>query len=120
MAELNYLTLTKVFGKLAVANVTTNLQNVVSNPTNSGNLLRINTVWLTNVANTPSHANVIILNTLNNTREFIVHREAIRNFSTFKVIARDSSVYLPEGHTLQIQSNANSRVEAIITYESLQ
>ena len=120
MSELNYLTFSNIFGKLAVANITTNFQNVISNPSNSDNLIRINTILLTNTANIPSHANVILLNNSNNQREFIVHNESIRNYSTFKVLARDSSIYMPENFTLQIQSNANSRIEAIITYELLQ
>lgn len=116
MAELNYLNLSNVFGKLAVANVTTVNQTILSNAANSNSLIRLNTILLCNVSNsTDGFANVSITSAANTRVVSVLQR--IQNNTTAKIIKRDTAFYMQEGDSLTIQANANSLLHAVVSYE---
>lgn len=116
MSDLNYLKLSNVYGKLAVANVTTANQTIITNPANSNTLIRLNTILLCNISNTNNaFANVTLINS-NNTR-LVSRLQKVDNNTTAKVIKRDTALYMQEGDTLVIQANANNILNAVVSYE---
>ncbi|NBP00640.1 MAG: hypothetical protein EBU90_11030 [Proteobacteria bacterium] len=116
MSELNYLTLSNVFGKLAVANITTVDQTILTNAANSNSLIRLNTILLCNVSNsTNAFANVTLLSATNT--RIVSKLQKVDNNTTAKIIKRDTAFYMQEGDSLTIQANANSVLHAVVSYE---
>jgi hypothetical protein len=118
MADLNYLRLGNIFGKIAVATLTTTAANVITNSVNSNSLVKLNTVFLCNVDNTlASHATVYIQRSGSARLEYLSRLLPIRYNSTIKLVSRDTSHYLQEGDVLVMMSNVNNKVESIVSYE---
>jgi hypothetical protein len=118
MSDKNFLKLSAVYGKLALANVTTSYQTVVTNAANSNTAFRINTIFLSNndQYNTVV-ANVTLQRPSNGRTEYIGFRESLRNLSTSKILSRTEGIYLQEGDYIEVQANANNKVHCIISYE---
>jgi hypothetical protein len=118
MAELNYFNLSNVFGKLAVADITTVNKTILSNSINSNCLIRLNTILLCNVSNSTNGFANVSITSASNTRVVSVLRK-IQNNTTEKLIKRDTAFYMQEGDSLIMQANANSILQAIVSYEIL-
>lgn len=115
---LNLANTVTITAKTAYANVTTVSANVLSNAASSNQICKINNISLTNYTAGVVTANVITnrngVGTFN-----IINTISIPANSLLTVMAKDTSIYLEEGDTIQSNASANSSVHLVIGYELL-
>jgi hypothetical protein len=115
---LNLANTVTITAKTAYANVTTVSSNVITNAVASNQIYKINNISLTNYTSTSVTANVITLR--NGVGTFnIINTIAIPANSLLTVLAKDTSLYLEEGDTIQTNSSANSSIHLSVGYEIL-
>ena len=123
MAQPNIVSVVTIRGNTAVAAVTNVSSNLVVNSVNSGQVLKLNALYISNV-----HANgntaVVSASVLRTGTEFRVASNInITANSTLDVISK--AIYLQEGDCLRISantlfsSNANSLCEAVCSFEAI-
>lgn len=120
MPESNIAETKVIYGRTNYINVTTNWQVLAINPTGSGQVHKINSVFVSNKDNDYSVDIDIrfgrIVNGVNTyfqlTRAITVPRDA-----TLIAICRDNPAYLQEGDFIQVRAGTNSRADSIASYE---
>lgn len=115
---LNLANTVTITAKTALANVTTVSANVLTNAAASNTIFKINNISLTNYTTNPQTSNVII-NRNGTGTFFVVGTVAVPSYSLLTVVSKDTSIYLEEGDTLQINASANSSIHLSVGYELL-
>lgn len=115
MTAPNLLVITTVTGKTAVANVTTSAANIVSNGTGSNQLIKINSLVVTNI----DTANAIGV-TAGVLRSSVTYKVAsnisVPSNSALIAISKDANIFLEEGDVLTVVGTANN-LQAVCSYE---
>jgi hypothetical protein len=115
---LNLANTVTITAKTSYANVTTVSANVLSNAASSNTIYKINNIMATNYLGTSQTANVVM--NRNGTGIFnIASSVSIPGNSILVVLAKDTSIYLEEGDTLQVSASQNSSIHLSIAYELL-
>lgn len=115
MAAPNLLNSTSVIGKTEIANVTTVLSNVITNGSTSGNLVKLDTLTISNYTAVQVTSNVIMYR--GGVRAYIIGTTSVPANSTLTVIARDTALLLEEGDYIQSNVSANVAAHMTISYE---
>lgn len=114
MAAPNIVNVTTITGKTAVLAVTTSATAIVTNSAASGQVLKVNALYVSNVDGTSSaDINVDIFRS--STAYHIAKTVNVPADATLDVISK--SIYLEEGDTLRLTASANSDLEAVCSYE---
>ena len=114
MAAPNIVNVTTITGKTAVLAVTTSATAIVTNSAASGQVLKVNALYVSNVDGTSSaDINVDIFRS--STAYHIAKTVGVPADSTLDIISK--SIYLEEGDTLRLTASANSDLEAVCSYE---
>lgn len=117
MANPNIVNVTTIYGNTAVLAVSSTTTNVVSNPTSSGNIYKINLLTVANYS-TNSYAVTAELNVAGaNTN--IVKNIVIPANSSLAIIGKDTSMYLLENSSIQLSTTQNSAFHAICSWEQI-
>jgi len=116
MAAPNIVAVTTITGKTAVLAVTTSATAIVTNSAASGQVLKVNALYVANVdgANI-ADINVDIYRSSASVAYHIAKTVSVPADSTLDVISK--SIYLEEGDTLRLTASANSDLEAVCSYE---
>lgn len=115
MAAPNIASLTSITGKTAVAIATTTLANVISNSAGSNNVLKVNSMLLTNYSATTVTSNVNIVRS--GTNYPLAGTLSIPGNSSLALIGRDLTFYLEEGDYVQVNANAATSLSITSSYE---
>jgi|694.fasta_scaffold95350_2 hypothetical protein len=115
MATPNLLASTQILGKTTIFDATTTLSNVIVNPESSGNLVKIDTLTISNYGTSAISSNVILRRGA--ARGYIAGTANVAVGSTLTVIARDTALFLEEGDYLQANVSANSTAQIVMSYE---
>lgn len=115
MAAPNLIGATTITGKTAFANCTTSTSNVITNGASSGTVVKLNTIILTNYSSSPVYSNTIV--NRNGTTYYLGGTIIIPSNSLLTLIGKDTSLYLEENDTLQVNVSANSSVHLSAGYE---
>ena len=116
MTAPNIVNVTTIYGKTAVQLVTVSATAIVSNVNDSGKVIKINSLFISNVSGTAS-ADI----TVDVYRGSVAYRIA----STVKVPEDalvdllSKSIYLEEGDSLRLTASSNSYLEAVCSYEEI-
>ena len=114
MAAPNIVNVATITGKTAVLAVTTSATAIVTNSAASGQVLKVNALYVSNVDGTnTADINVDIFRS--STAYHIAKTVAVPADSTLDIISK--SIYLEEGDTLRLTASANSDLEAVCSYE---
>ena len=123
MAQPNIVSVGTIYGNTAVAAVTNVSSNLVVNSVSSGQVLKINTLYISNIHATGNTA-VVSASVLRTGVEYRVASNVnLSANSTLDVISK--AIYLQEGDCLRISanstfaSNANSLCEAVCSFEAI-
>jgi len=119
MANPNIVNVTTIQGKTAAVAVTTTATALVSNAASSNKIFKLNVLTIANIdgANAAT-VNVDIFK--NQTTAFrLAQVIVVPAGSTLVVISKDTSVYLEENDSLRVTASANSRLEAVCSYEEI-
>jgi hypothetical protein len=116
MAAPNLINSTAIYGKTAVLAATTSATAIVTNSAASGKVLKINALYVSNI-----DASVNYTITMDIFRSSTAYRIgnviSVPAAATLDVISK--SIYLEEGDTLRLTASANSKLEAVCSYEDI-
>jgi hypothetical protein len=115
MAAPNLYNITTVIGKTLAYDVTTSVVTLVSNATNSGTSVRINSLFVANIGSGTATFTVDFVRGGVSTK--IAKTVACEVGNSVIVIAKDTGIYLEEGDRLSITGSANGALQAVISYD---
>ena len=114
MAAPNIVNVTTITGKTSVLAVTTSATAIVTNSGSSGQVYKINALYVSNVDGT-NNADLNVDLYRSSTAYHIAKTVNVPADATLDVISK--SIYLEEGDSLRLTANANSDLEAVCRYE---
>ena len=114
MAAPNIVNVTTITGKTSVLAVTTSATAIVTNSGSSGQVYKINALYVSNVDGTnTADLNVDIYRS--STAYHVAKTVNVPADATLDVISK--SIYLEEGDSLRLTASVNSDLEAVCSYE---
>jgi hypothetical protein len=117
MANPNIVNVTAIYGKTALATLSTATANVVTNASASNVVLKMNNVILSNYSNATATANIVINRSA--TEYYLGGNVSIPANSTLVLLAKDTSLYMEEGDVLQANASANTTITMTASYEQI-
>jgi len=114
MAAPNIVNVTTITGKTSVLAVTTSATAIVTNSGSSGQVYKINALYVSNVDGT-NNADLNVDIYRSSTAYHVAKTVNVPADATLDVISK--SIYLEEGDSLRLTANANSDLEAVCSYE---
>lgn len=116
MAAPNIVNVTTITGKTAVQQVGTSAASIVTNSAASGKVLKVNSLYVSNVDGT-DNAEVNISLLRSSTSYHIAKTLVVPADATIDVLSKP--IYLEEDDALQLLANAASDLEAVCSYEEI-
>ena len=114
MSTPNIVGVTTINGQLAVQAVGTSATAIVSNSAASGQVYKINALYVANVDGTSNYTvNVDVYRS--STAYRIAYQIVVPAAATLDVISK--AIYLNEGDSLRLTASSASKLEAICSYE---
>lgn len=118
MAAPNLKTPATVTGKTVGYAVTASLSTVVENLSDSGKVLKVNSVYCANVDGT--NVAEISLTHYNGTNEFYIAKTlSVPADASQILVSRENYIYLEEGHSLRALASSANDLELLISYEEI-
>lgn len=118
MANPNIIQVATINGNTNVANVTTVATAIVTNTSSSGKVYKINGILVTNIDNTNTATLTVDLY-----RSSVAYAMSssisITPNTTYTPVDKTLSLYLLEGDAIRLTANANSRLQAVATWEEI-
>ena len=114
MAAPNIVNVATITGKTSVLAVTTSATAIVTNSGSSGQVYKINALYVSNVDGT-NNADLNVDIYRSSTAYHIAKPVNVPADATLDVISK--SIYLEEGDSLRLTASANSDLEAVCSYE---
>jgi hypothetical protein len=118
MANPNIVAVTNILGNTGVQQVTTSATAIVTNSSGSGKVYKINSMVVSNVDATNAATVTVDLYRSGTAYRFI-NQLTININTSYTPIDKTLSIYLLEGDTIRLTANANSRLEAICSWEEI-
>ena len=116
MAAPNIVNVSTITGKTAVQVITTTPTAIVTNAAASGKVFKINALYVSNIDGV-NNADVNADLFRSSTAYRIAYTISVPADSSLDVISK--SIYLEEGDSLRLTASANSRLEAVCSYEEI-
>lgn len=117
MAAPNLITISTVIGRTRADWCTTTLTTILENALNTSQLLRINSIFISNVGLAEA---AVSLNLLRSGLSFYITLNNTVPVGTSTVLmAKETSIYLEEGDALRISATANNSLQYVISYEAI-
>ena len=118
MANPNIVNVATINGNTNVANVTTNATAIVTNTNASGKIYKINMIVVSNVDTTNSATLTVDLYR-GNVAYQMISNIAVSINTAYTPIDKTLCLYLLEGDSIRLTANANSRLQAICSWEEI-
>ena len=115
MSNPNIVNVSTIYGKTALAALTTTTANVITNASGSNTIVKVEDILLTNYTSSAVGANIVINRSA--TTYYLGGNVSIPANSTLILLAKDSMVYLEEGDVIQANVTANSSITFTSSYE---
>ena len=114
MAAPNIVNVATITGKTSVLAITTSATAIVTNSGSSGQVYKINALYVSNVDGT-NNADLNVDIYRSSTAYHVAKTVNVQADATLDVISK--SIYLEEGDSLRLTASANSDLEAVCSYE---
>lgn len=118
MAAPNIANPTTITGKTARYAVTTSIGAALSNASNSGKALKINSIFCANIDGTNS-ADISISHYDGSTDRYLAYTIAVPADATQIISTQQTYFYLEEGQSIRALASANGDLELVIGYEDI-
>lgn len=122
MAAPNIVNVSSIIGKTAVVNLTTtNATAVVSNPVSSGKVLKVNSVYVSNVsgANASITVNVYSQDDIGGTATQICSTVIVPQNASLVVVDKTTCIYLEEDRSIGATASASDSLKVVCSYEEI-
>lgn len=117
MANPNIVNVSTIYGNTATLAVSSTTTNIVSNPSGSGTIYKVNLLTVANYASN-SYALTAELNVAG-ANTYLVRNIVIPTTSSLSIIGKDTSMYLLENSSIQLSTSQNSAFQAICSWEQI-
>jgi len=119
MAAPNIVNVTSIYGKTALAGLTTaTTTSLLANGSSSNKLLKINSIIVGNKdGSNTADATISVYD--GSTDYYLASTIPVPADSTLIVLGKDAPIYLEEGQSIRGGASAESDLDAIISYEEL-
>ena len=114
MATPNIVNVSTINGLTAVSAVTTSGVNVVTNNSNSGTVVKLNSLYVSNINGTTA-ATVVVAVNRGATNYRLAYNMSVPAASSLDLLSK--SLYLNEGDALFISASVSNYIEAVVSYE---
>lgn len=118
MANPNIVNVTTIYGNTAVANVSTSASAIVTNNSSSGKIYKVNMLIVSNIDATNA-ANLTVDLFRSTVATQIISNISVAINTAYSPIDKTMSLYLLEGDSIRLTANANSRLQAICSWEEI-
>lgn len=118
MAAPNIVNVTTIIGRTAIANVSTTATNMVTNAADSNKVFKVNTLVISNIDGTNT-ADITASIFRGSVEYRIAPAVTVPTKSSLVVLSKDMQIYLEENDSLRITASANSRLQAVCSYEDI-
>ena len=118
MAAPNIVSVATITGKTVPLIVTTSPQEILSNASNSGKVLKVNTLIASNV-NGSASAQITAVLFRNNVEYKLASTIYVPANATLVILSKDTAIYLEEGDSIRLVASANNYLHATCSYESI-
>jgi hypothetical protein len=118
MANPNIAALTTINGNTQVQSVTTSATAIVTNSAASGKIIKINSLFISNIDGTNA-ADITVDLFRSSVAYKIVSTVSVAADTSFTAIDKTLSLYLLEGDTLRLTASVNSRLQAVCSFEEI-
>jgi hypothetical protein len=118
MANPNIVNVTTIYGNTAVANVTTSATAIVTNSGGSGKVYKVNMLVVANIDSTNS-ANLPVDLYRSSVATNLISNIAVAINTAYTPLDKTLSLYLLEGDSIRLTANANSRLQAVCSWEEI-
>jgi hypothetical protein len=118
MANPNIVNVTTIYGNTAVANVSTSATAIVTNNSSSGKIYKVNMLVVSNIDATNAANLTVDLFRSAVATQFISNISVAIN-TAYSPIDKTMSLYLLEGDSIRLTANANSRLQAVCSWEEI-
>jgi len=118
MANPNIAALTTINGNTQVQSVTTAATAIVTNSAASGKIIKINSLFISNIDGTNA-ADITVDLFRSSVAYKIVSTVSVAADTSFTAIDKTLSLYLLEGDTLRLTASVNSRLQAVCSFEEI-
>lgn len=118
MANPNIVQVANIYGNTAVQAVTTSATAIITNSAASGKIYKVNGITVSNVDATNSATLTVDLYR-SSTPYRLINNIPITINTAYTPIDKTLSLYLLEGDSIRLTANANSRLEAVATWEEI-
>ena len=118
MANPNIVNVSTIYGKTAVANVSTSAAAIVNNAPSSGSIYKINSLVVSNIDGTAT-ADITVDLYRSSIAYNLISTVAVPADAAFVAIDKNAPIYLEEGDSLRVTASANGDLQAICSYEDI-
>ena len=118
MTTPNIVNVTTMTGNTAVLNVATSAASIVTNPSGSNSIYKLNTLIISNI-NASSSANLTVELNRNNTNTALIRNVTITAGGSFVAVGKDTPIYLMENDIVQLAASSSSILNAIASWEQI-
>lgn len=115
MAAPNLISSTTIIGKTHAEWVTTTMLPAISNGLNSNQVLRVNSLFVTNVGGAPTTCTVDLYR--NSVSFKLAVDVPVSLGSPVVIIGKDTGIYIEEGDSIRISASQNGLLQFLISYE---
>ena len=119
MANPNIVNVTTIYGNTATLAVSTTTTNVVSNPTSSGQIYKINALTVANINTLSSSVNINVEYNNAGANTYLTRNVVVPANSSLVILGKDTAMYLLENTSLQLTAGSNNSLYALVTYEQI-
>lgn len=116
MAAPNIVNVSAIYGKTGVLVVTTSATAIITNSAASGKVLKVDSLMVANIDGT-NNATVNVDIYRSSTAYRIAQVMTVPAGATLDMLSK--YIYLEEGDSLRLTASANSRLEAVASYEEI-
>lgn len=119
MANPNIVNVTTIYGNTATLAVSTTTTNVVSNPSSSGQVYKVNALTVANINTLSSAVNINVEYNNAGANTYLARNVVIPANSSLVILGKDTAMYLLENTSLQLTAGSNNSLSALVTYEQI-
>lgn len=118
MAAPNIVNIATMTGNTAVQSVTTTATAIVTNSADSGKVYKLNCIVVSNIDAT-NDATITVDLYRSSTSYNLITNVAVSTNTSFTPIDKTLSLYLLEGDSIRLTANADSRLQAVCSWEEI-
>lgn len=117
MANPNIVNVSNIFGKVEGQDIGTSATDIVSNPLSSGEIIKVNSLIISNVDGTNAADITAELYKNQTTSYYLAFTIAVPADATLVVISKDTSIYLEENDSIRLTASTAGDLHGVCSYE---